>query len=167
MAQLLLDQRRSRTAGVFESLLLLGLVVGFGFVPVYLIRHPEYAGVAEIGVGVLLVPVVIVAGVILAWRLVGQEQVELDGEYLRVTRRVGPFRRSLSIGLASVLDVSTGAVGHRELQSNVFGYGHPSVIVKAGPFRIRCGVAISPEEAEEVAGRIRVAVEAARRRTRG
>ena len=166
MPELLLDRRRSRTAGAFENALLLGFVVGFAFVPAYLIRHPEYAGVAEVSVSLLLLPVVFVAGVILAWRMLGHEEVSLDGVSLRVTRRVGPFRRTASVALVEVVDVHTSPVGRRELQSNLLGAGHPSVVVDGAQSRIHCGIALSSGEANDLAGRIRAAVDAGRRRTR-
>jgi hypothetical protein len=166
MAELLLYHRRSRTAGVFENVLLLAFVAGFAFLPVYLSRHPEYAGAAEVSVSVLLLPVVPVAGMILAWRVLGHEQVSLDGESLRATRQVGPFRRTASVALAEIVDVRTSPVGRRELQSNFLGTGHPSVVVEGSQSRIRCGIALSPEQANDLTRRIQAAVEAGRRRTR-
>jgi hypothetical protein len=166
MPDILTSRRMSQLAGGIENLLLAVFVLGFGFLPVYSALHPQFVGPAEVGVSLFLLPVALIAGFILAWRLFGQEKIAIADDTLLVIRSVGPFTRTVSVPLAEISRVSVLCAGRRAIQSRVFGVGYPAVQVEGSSSRVRCGLALGPAEGADLARQIETAVETRRRRTR-
>jgi hypothetical protein len=131
------------------------------------LRHPEYVGPAEAAVILFLSPIILLAVVIVAWRVCGRERIASEDDVLRVTRNIGPIARSVSVPLSGITRVSLADVGRREMQNNVFGIGHPALVLECGSAITRCGIALGPGEAAALAGQIQRLAEERRRRTRG
>ena len=167
MAEVLLNRPRRDTASGIGTALLAAWVIAFSILPAYAILHPEFVGVAEAAVSLLLLPIVVVAGFILAWRVFGREEIVADDDVLRVTRHLGPFNRKVAVALSDVQRVSVYPVGRREMQNDVFGIGHATLLLECVSSQVRCGITLGPGEAADLAGRIETLRDLRRRRTRG
>lgn len=157
MTDIILNNPRRGRAEFFGTLLIMGQAIGFGILPVYALLHPQYGAPPEWLIAALAAVVSLLAASIAVWRLFGREIVLLDGAVLRVHYIVGLLQRHLSLPLTKATEVRVVSPGRSEMPNDAFGVGHRSVLVRSGTGQLRCGMALTHQEAETLAQRIREA----------
>lgn len=168
VAELLLARSRSSSAGLLETALLACVAAGFGILPAVAVLHPEIAlSQGEIVLTWILLLTTILGAAVVAWRLFGSESIQVDGDTVLISQRLAFLSRSRRVPLAEVTEVSVPAFDRTQLQNNIFGVGHPAILIQHGTSVTRCGLALNPVEATHLAERLRDLAEERRRRTRG
>jgi hypothetical protein len=114
----LLDNPRRATAGAFETLLVIGVGVGFAVLPVLFLRHPQQVAPLEWLVAAPGLVVAFLALLLALWRIMGQETLTLrDGPSLDLVKTFGvpsprpPTLQPWGLRIAYVVDPS-GVLWH-------------------------------------------------------
>jgi hypothetical protein len=146
-----MERSRPTLARLVEAMLVVLTFATCSVVP--LMRHPPI-DVLEWAIVLALAGVSILGFFVAIWHFAGRERVVIGDGRLRAIRQLGPFRREWSVPLNDIHAVVVPALG-RELWTQSWGIGRPSILVRAGARSLGCCVAVSPLEAEAIAERIR------------
>jgi hypothetical protein len=156
--EIVLDHKRSQAGLTWEAILLGAQAIVYAILPVLLVLNPHLDSPLLWFIGGPLLVASALCVFLTLWLAIGRERIVLHDCRALVVWRIGVLKWTQSIPLQAVTNISILPRGHREVQSDVFGFGHRALLIATPARRLRCCVSIADVQVASVASRLRAAV---------